>query len=245
MRNVAMFFHGDIRGDQLPAGTLCLTYDDGPGETASDRPGPRTRELGRYLADEGIAATFFVVGRHAEQHGEVLTHLHEWGHLVGNHTWSHAGLVDLARAGGDVVGEVLRADRIIAPHGSDAIAFFRPPYGSWRRRGQARSLVADALNGCLELGHYVGPIKWDITGEDYDYWRQGASAEDCARRYLDEIECAGRGIVLMHDSSDEAKTRSGNRALETTRRIVPILRQRGYRFVRLDRIPQVQAAASP
>jgi hypothetical protein len=44
-----MFFHRDIKGDQLPPKTICLTYDDGPGETPGDGPGPNTRELGRFL----------------------------------------------------------------------------------------------------------------------------------------------------------------------------------------------------
>ncbi len=230
-----MFLHGDIRGDRLPAATLCLTYDDGPGA--------QTGELGRYLADEGIAAAFFVIGQHAEQHGEVLAHLHDWGHLIGNHTWSHPGLADLARVDGDVAGEVLRADSVIAPYLGGDVAYFRPPYGSWREPGQTHSLVADVLNRCSELRRYVGPIKWDITGEDYDYWRRGAPAEECAHRYLDEIERAGRGIVLMHDSSDEQTVRRGNRTFEMTRQIVPILRRRGFQFVRLDSIPQVQTTA--
>src|SRR5262245_56871277 len=56
-----MFFHRDIKGDRLPRGTVCFTYDDGPGVTEGDGPGPNTLELGRYLFEQEIAATFFVV----------------------------------------------------------------------------------------------------------------------------------------------------------------------------------------
>ncbi len=52
-----MFFDQDIIGNRLPPGTICLTYDDGPG--------PETLELGRYLAEQHIPATFFVIGQHA------------------------------------------------------------------------------------------------------------------------------------------------------------------------------------
>src|SRR3954467_15514289 len=55
-----MFFDVNIVGDRLPPGTLCLTYDDGPGrsEGGEDDPGPRTPELGAFLRSEGVPATF-------------------------------------------------------------------------------------------------------------------------------------------------------------------------------------------
>ena len=56
-----------LTGRALPPGTLCLTYDDGPGETVGDGTGPRTLALAGYLADEGVRATFFMTGRHVEQ----------------------------------------------------------------------------------------------------------------------------------------------------------------------------------
>ena len=40
--------------DTVPAKTLCLTYDDGPGATTGNGPGPRTAQLAEYLHNEGI-----------------------------------------------------------------------------------------------------------------------------------------------------------------------------------------------
>lgn len=101
-----MFFDLDIKADRLPPKTICLTYDDGPGETPGPGPGPHTRGLGRYLFEQGIQATFFMLGQHVERYPSLPRELRAWGHLVGNHTYSHPGLVRLAQAGGDVVGEV-------------------------------------------------------------------------------------------------------------------------------------------
>jgi peptidoglycan/xylan/chitin deacetylase (PgdA/CDA1 family) len=67
-----MFFHKDLKGNDLPPKTLCMTYDDGPG--------PHTLELGRYLFAEGIRAAFFVIGRHAEEKSDVVAQLSAWGH---------------------------------------------------------------------------------------------------------------------------------------------------------------------
>src|SRR6266699_1961532 len=52
------------------------------------------------------------------------------GHTIGNHTYSHPGLVALAEAGGDVVGEIARTDALIREHTSGKPIFFRAPYES-------------------------------------------------------------------------------------------------------------------
>ncbi len=244
-----MFYDQDIKGNALPRGTLCLTYDDGPGEAPGDGPGPRTRDIGRYLFEQGIGATFFVIGRHAEGRGDLLRQLARWGHLIGNHTYSHPGLVALATAGGDVVGELVRTAAIIEEHVGGGVIFFRAPYGNWREKkspdspeDKDTSVVAALLNRRGRLTDHVGPVNWDISAADYEYWKRGAPAEECARAYLEKIERVGRGIVLMHDSSEEDGPRANNRAAEVTRLIVPELKARGYRFVRLDEVPQVRRA---
>ncbi len=88
----------------------------------------------------------------------------------------------------------------------------------------------------------VGPVGWDIDRFDWNCWRSGASAEECGQQYLAAIEEAGRGIVLLHDSSETEAMRNGNLAFEMTRWLVPQLEERGYRFVRLDQVPGVASA---
>ncbi|HLJ97660.1 MAG TPA: polysaccharide deacetylase family protein [Gemmataceae bacterium] len=238
-----MFSDCDIKGSQLPTKTLCLTYDDGPG--------PHTAELGRYLFEQGIQAAFFVIGRHAEHQQATLRHLRNWGHLIGNHTYSHPGLVALAESGGDVVDELVRTDAIIRPFLSGGIALFRAPYGNWRQKlhldsseDKPVSLVAEILNRCAALWHYIGPVNWDISAEDWDFWTQGLPAERCVQRYLEIISRKQRGIVLMHDSSEDEAVRAKNGALQATQLLVPALRQQGYRFVGLNSIPQICKARS-
>jgi peptidoglycan/xylan/chitin deacetylase (PgdA/CDA1 family) len=58
-----MFFPNGLSGNDLPDKTVCLTFDDGPGETKEqDGPGPRTLELAQFLDSRAITATFFVLG---------------------------------------------------------------------------------------------------------------------------------------------------------------------------------------
>src|SRR5262245_34754517 len=223
-----MLLEYDLRGDGLPPKSLCLTFDDGPG--------PDTYELGRFLAEQGVPAAFFVIGRHAERRPNVLERLTAWGHTLGNHTDSHAGLVALARAGGDVAGELARADAVIRPFLNDDVVYFRPPYGSW---GES---VAGLLKGDGRFADYVGPVQWDVLGDDWACWGKGVSVEEAARRHLEAVERKGRGIVLLHDGADDPAQQPRNRTTELTQLLVPRLLDRGYRFLRLDDVPSVRAA---
>jgi peptidoglycan/xylan/chitin deacetylase (PgdA/CDA1 family) len=233
-----MFFDADIKGADLPARTLVLTYDDGPG--------PRTAELGRYLSGEHIQATFFVIGRHAQERLETLAALAEGGHTIGNHTYSHPGLVALAEGGGDVVAELARTDAIIRDFTDKRPIFFRAPYGNWRQvdpstnLDKPRSIVAEQLNRSGRLRDTIGPVNWDISAEDFAFWRRGASATEAAEAYLREIGKVGRGIVLLHDSSDDSRIARQNRTLELTMLLVPQLKLRGYRFVPIQKLPAVK-----
>src|SRR5207302_1138327 len=131
-----------------------------------------------------------------------------WGHILGSHTYSHPGLVALADAGGDVIGEITRTEELLRPNIRSTVIYLRPPYGNWRQKrpgsmdDKETSIVADILNKSSRFSNYVGPVNWDISAADYDFWRAGASAKECAEAYLNKIEHLGRGIVLMHDSSE-------------------------------------------
>ncbi|HMR67537.1 MAG TPA: hypothetical protein PKE64_26295, partial [Anaerolineae bacterium] len=131
----------------------------------------------------------------------------------------------------------------------DSTTFLRAPYGNWREKvspeseiDQRTSLVAEILNHSGRFPHYVGPINWDISSLDWEFWERGDRAEQCAQACLEKIERLGRGIILMHDSSEIELVRAKNYTEAATRLLVPVLRQRGYDFVRLDAIPQVQSA---
>jgi peptidoglycan/xylan/chitin deacetylase (PgdA/CDA1 family) len=242
---IIMFFDDDINGNGLPWKTICLTFDDGPGETAGDGAGPRTAELGSYLVEQGIAATFFVVGKFAAGLDHVLSRLRAEGHLVANHTFDHLNLLRIVPDERRLVEQLLRADERIRPHVDGGTVFVRPPYGAWRPDGQATSQVAQILNRSRRLGGHVGPVSWDAGGSDWTYWRDRRSPEECARHYLAQIERTGRGIVLLHDSTaDIGEVRRANRTFQMATLLVPELLQRGYRFVRLDTVPQVASAVA-
>jgi hypothetical protein len=77
---------------------------------------------------------------------------------------------------------------------------------------------------CRTLGvrHHVGPVNWEVFAADYDFWKRVAAAQKCAAAYLQKIERLGKGIILMHDSSEDEAMRLNNWTPEMTQLMVPI-----------------------
>ena len=227
-----MFSIEQIKGSRFPGKTLSLTFDDGPVESGvtAGAYGPSTLQLAEYLHKEGVPATFFMVGRFIAQYPAVMPEVVKLGHLIGNHTYNHPDMQRLFEAGGDVRAEIRRTDDLIAHWTPGSTVYFRAPFGSW-----SPQLSATLNRDANPHFNYAGPVHWDIECGDWAYWRDGRSAVECAEAYWKEIKKVKRGIVLMHDSSadiDPAKT--NNQTLETIKILVPRLKRKGYRFVRLD-----------
>jgi len=62
--------------------SVALTFDDGPNPVDT----PKLLDL---LREKGVKATFFGVGKRADQFPEIVRRAWEEGHLIANHTWSH------------------------------------------------------------------------------------------------------------------------------------------------------------
>lgn len=223
----------------LPMRTVAISFDDGPGETAGPGPGPRTLELAEYLAAEQVPAAFFVIGERARQYPAILKRLHALGHLVGNHTTSHANLGHMLSNGQDASAQILETNRIIRDVlGHQQPILFRAPWGLWEQA------VAHYLSNDARLKDTVGPIAWDVPAlsGDWDFWNQEKSPASCAEFFFQEIEAQGRGIVDLHDHSFEEGLWQKNRTFEMIKLLVPMLKRAGYSFVRLDAIPEIREA---
>lgn len=211
-------------GRDLPMKTLALTFDDGPGE--------RTEELAVYLHDQGIPASFFMLGKNAQGKGALLTKINSLGHIIGNHTWDHAQMTAISSQA--QVDEVTKADAVLAPFYLNGMKMFRAPFGAWN------ASVASAING-TPMSSYVGSIFWDIGGElangfaaDWACWgHANLSTTDCGAGYMREINARGRGVVLMHDIH--------SKTIDMVKAMVPQLKASGYSFVRIDAVPSINA----
>lgn len=112
----------------LQAQTLTLTFDDGPNRVKTPRLSPEERNgaLLSALRKEKVHAILFANGLDGGDTPEGREALAAWGregHLVGNHTYSHLRLTDLAPYQADV----LRCDAMIRTIPGYA-RLFRFPY---------------------------------------------------------------------------------------------------------------------
>lgn len=239
-----------LRGNSMEAKVVALTFDDGPG--------PRTKYLSRYLKDEGIQAAFFVNGSSmGADAAEVLQQLALDGHLVANHTETHLSLtggttLSARPTDAEIVKELADTDSRIAPFVHANRLLFRPPYGDYDE-------TTFATLSSSSMGKYVGPILWDIGDKmdeaagraaDWDCWDEGSDGKrtpmkTCGDLYVTEIKRAGRGIVLLHDPYYDALDPEQLGTVDMVMYMVPILKQEGFTFTRVDKVPEIDALLPP
>ncbi len=188
-----------LRGDPSRR-EIALTIDDGPHPVYTPR-------LLQILAQNGVPATFFVVGEQAERYPELIRAEVAAGNSVGNHTYDHVSLIKIPPEYIDTeieaCGEVIKRITGKSPH------LFRPPGGEYNR---AVSEAAEALGYKMIL----------YSDDPGDYAEPGTQVIET--RTLDTI--SDGGIILLHDGSAQTLT--------ILPQIIQRLKARGFRFVTVD-----------
>lgn len=180
---------------------VTLTFDDGP------HPEITTRIL-EGLRRTRAQASFFLVGRHVEQHPDLARRIQDEGHDVGNHTWRHWPLV----AGcGSPARQLSRSEELLARLCPGSPRIFRPPFGVIGPGGA----TALAKTGLL-------PVYWSVVPADWD----PLPAEEVRRRVL--MEAHPGAVVVLHGG----QTRHRGTA-EAVAGLVCRLRESGYEIVPL------------
>jgi peptidoglycan-N-acetylglucosamine deacetylase len=142
------------------------------------------------LEGAGARATFFVQGRWAASHPALARRIAEDGHLVGNHSKSHAPMDMLTDEG--IETSLREAEEMIeAAAGVNPRPWFRCPYGDGG--DDPRVLAAIDRAGYRHIG-------WNIDTAD---WEPGRTADEFIDRVLrGHAERGDGGIVLMHSWPD-------------------------------------------
>ncbi len=99
---------------------VALTFDDGPDLRY-------TTQILDILEDYNIKATFFLLGSQVERYPEIVRDIHQAGHIIANHTWSHPDLRKLDKQA--VAKELNRTEAAIAEIIGKRTALLRAPYG--------------------------------------------------------------------------------------------------------------------
>jgi len=188
-----------------------LTFDDGPG--------PSTSALLDVLADEGVKATFFVLGRQAREYPDVIARMHREGHQIASHGYDHGILIF---RGVRHVAAQLRATEaaVHAAAGPDVLTpLFRAPHGF---RGPATWAAA----------HRCGYQMASWTTGVFDTAEPGIPAivERSARALVPGA------VILLHDADGWDPARARPQTVGAIPGICAAARERGVELVRMDEL---------
>ena len=109
-----------IDGSPTQEPVIALTFDDGPSPDVT----PRVLDA---LRDAGARATFFVLGKHAARHPELVERMVREGHEVATHGYDHGILLFAGRRA--IHEQLLRTDLVLRRAGAPPVRSFRVPHG--------------------------------------------------------------------------------------------------------------------
>jgi len=189
---------------------IALSFDDGPATEY-------TPDILALLSRYNISATFFCIGKRITGNEPIIRNIHQQGHIIGNHSYSHhfwfdffsskRMLADLKQMDESLQGAVPLQPRL-----------FRPPYG----------VTTPGMKRVMKEGNYI-PVGWNIRSMD-------TVIKDEKKLFNKVISALKPGaIVLFHDTR------------KTTLAVLPAVIEyaldKGYEFVRLDKLIKKEAYA--
>jgi peptidoglycan/xylan/chitin deacetylase (PgdA/CDA1 family) len=163
-----------------------------------------------YLDREQIPATFFQCGMNVARLPDIARAVAGRGHQIGNHTYSHPLLA--MKSPSLIAREFSQAQTIIESETGVRPTILRPPFGV---RWLGMRPVQKRL-GLLGIG-------WTVIGYDWTW------PTDRITRHVLGGASAG-GIICLHDGRGTRPQPDVSATLAATKAIVPVLRDRGYRF---------------
>lgn len=178
---------------------IALTFDDGPYPVFTPLLLDELKEL-------HVPATFFLIGRDAEQWPDLTRRIEASGNEIADHTYSHPNLDQETAA--EVKDEVLKGRDVLwnLAHDPSERVLMRPPHGRYTEA---------TLHAVQELGYQV--VLWTYDSGDWRTLPTQTIANDVA------LHATAPDLVLLH---------SGKLAtIEALPEVVERFRKAGYEFV--------------
>lgn len=189
-----------------------LTFDDGP----TPKVTPQVLDI---LKEEGVKATFFVIGSLAEENRDLIKRAAEEGHVVANHSYSH-NYEAIYSSVDSFMDEIERTDNLLRDIIGDEYEgrYVRLPGGGF---GSKYDLYKATL---LQNGYSY--IAWNTVTNDAV--ERNATAEGLFKNFKDTLNGNDFSVVLMHDGAAQKETP------QSLRLIIDYLKREGYEFRTFD-----------
>lgn len=160
-----------------PRAELALTFDDGPHPS-------HTRAVMDALEARGHRGTFFVIGRRAAEHPELLSEMVARGHELANHSQHHSYVTNLVPPR-RLARELEATSALLCAASGAPPRWFRPPVGLLSPRIAAAVRLAG-----LDL------VAWTATARDGTARR---TVEEAAERLRGALRPGA--ILVLHDAA--------------------------------------------
>ena len=189
---------------------IAITFDDGPAKNF-------TPEILKILHTVDVKAAFFCIGNHIVENEKIVSQIHDDGHLIGNHSYSHHFFFDLFSSK-RMLNELKHTDGDIEKIIGSKPKLFRPPYG----------VTNPNLRRAIMDGSYI-PVGWSVRSMD--------TVIKDEKKLLKKIVKSLRpgAVYLFHDTS-----------LATVSVLPSFIKEvieHGYEIVRLDKMLHLQPYA--
>ncbi len=189
---------------------VAITFDDGPNPHY-------TRILIKLFEEYDAKATFYTIGQQLEEHREVAIAAHEAGHELGNHTYSHPHLPELAYE--QQLAEIMQTERLLIDITGRKPTTFRPPYLEFN----------ETVIALIKSLDYQIISALNLKTED---WREPGVDQilNFTRAYV-----APGSILLFHDGFGDR-----SQSMEAVRILLSEYTAQGFRFVTVSELLLLQ-----
>ncbi|MBP2635618.1 MAG: polysaccharide deacetylase family sporulation protein PdaB [Firmicutes bacterium] len=166
-----------------------LTFDDGPEPENT----PAVLDI---LKQNGIKATFFVVGNQIEKYPEILRRIYHEGHAIGNHSYNHV-YRELYQSPNSYFSQLRQTDEVIKKIIGVRPRISRAPGGS------AGSFTKDYWETLKKLGYTE--VGWNVSSGDASSAKANAIVNNIVAQ-MENKHLWSHATLLMHDGRGHAET---------------------------------------
>lgn len=203
MRSAISTFTFALADDQPKC--IYLTFDDGP----SDRVTPVILDI---LKEEGVKATFFIVGERAETRKYLIKRESDEGHTVAVHSYSHR-YSDIYASRESIIDDIIKCNRLIYEVTGNFSTLYRFPGGSFFAGDRLKEAVT-------EKGFCY--VDWNASFRDAEF--VNPQPQQLVEAAIETAAGQNRVVMLAHDSTDKSATAAA------LRDVIAYFKKNGYEF---------------
>jgi len=201
---------GEDTTDIGPGHKIILTFDDGPS-------GDYTPQILDILEKEKVPATFFIVGRAAEDNLPVLKRIYRDGFEIGNHTFTHNNIATMSAQRADIEMKATRL--LIEAVTNHSTILFRAPYNADSEPQtfeEIEPLARSKKDNYITIGESIDPNDWDAKN----------NADSIVTKTIRLAELTSGNIILLHDAGGESRQAT----VDALPRIIKYFKDKGCKF---------------